>query len=206
MRQITCFVAALTAILTLAGCVDYSETVTLDEKGGGEIGIRYSVTSDFHKDFGENDAETLKAETEKLKAQFEGEGITISRLFIEDGEEARYYNADFAFSDHEALNTSDFFDEFSTFKIKSGNTYKYSRTLLVQEENKKEPDDETKEKLAYIFKDNVFSFSVRMPAPVTATNGTIGDDGYTVTWKYGFGEILMLEEPAEMTAECRMNK
>lgn len=206
MRQITYYVATLTALLATAGCIDYSETVTIDARGRGDVSLYYTVTSDFQRDFRDADNETLRAENDKLKDCFVADGITISRTSVEDRDDTRFYAADFSFADDQALNRIGFFENFSTFEIKSGKTLEYERTLLANDDSGKKAEDETTEKLAALYDDNLFTFSVRMPAPVISSNGTISDDGYSVNWVYTFGEILTFEKPVKMTAECRITE
>lgn len=205
MRQIT-YAAALSLLLAIAGCIDYSEQIILDENGGGTISLSYSMASDFVPGFGQPEDVSLSEEREGISKKFEAEGVEVSHTSVIDRDRARVYSADFAFINHEALNALDFYQGFSTFKVKSGKTLEYTRTISPREEPDKEADNETKEKLAAMFEDNRFVFSVQMPAPVTVSNGTIKDDGHTVEWSYSFGDILMLDRPAKMTAECRISE
>lgn len=205
MRQITC-AAALSLLLALTGCIDYSEQIILDKNGGGTVSLSYTITSDFVPGFGQPDSDILKTENEDFRNSFESDGIEITHSLVIDKDESREYSTDLAFDSDTALNSTEFYEGFSAFEIKSGKTLEYTRTISPREESDKKADDETKEKLAAIFEDNRFTFSVRMPAPVTVSNGTVKDNGHTVEWSYSFGEILMLDKPAKMTAECRISE
>jgi hypothetical protein len=205
MRQVA-YAATLSLLLAITGCIDYSEQIVLAEDGSGTVSLSYKVASDFIPGFGKPESEKLKSENEEFVKRFEAEGIGITHTSVLDLNDSRAYSADFAFDDDAALNSTDFYKSFSAFEIKRGKTLEYTRTISPREESEKKADDETEEKLAAMFEDNRFVFSVRMPARVTVSNGTINEDGYTVEWSFSFGEIIMLDKPAKLTAECRISE
>ncbi len=206
MRQITAATIALFALLSVAGCIDYAEQIVLNDDGSGTVSLYYKVASDFIPGFGKLENVERERENEDFEKQFVAEGIEITHTSVIDLNDARVYSADFKFSDDTALNTAEFYKSFSAFEIRRGKTLEYSRTISPREKSETDADAETEEKLAAMFEDNRFIFSVRMPAPVTASNGTISEDGYTVEWIYTFGEILMMDKPAKMTAECQITE
>jgi len=206
MRQITGFAFGLIVILLAAGCIDYTEQIVLDDEGNGTVSLSYKVPSDFISGFGKSENPALADENISFADRFETEGVEVSRTSVIDLNDARVYSADFAFVGSDALDTAAFYRDFATVEITTGKTLEYTKTIPPREESIDKADKENNEKMAYLFKDNLFTFSVKMPARVTASNGTVSEDGFTVEWTYTFGDIVLSDKPLEMTAECRITK
>ncbi|MCP4228998.1 MAG: hypothetical protein GY771_02475 [bacterium] len=178
----------------------------MNEDGGGSVSFAYSVASDFIPGFGERDDPALNEESEKLKKQLEAEGIEVSHTSVLDINDRRVYSADFTFNDDTALNATGFFNLDAEFIIKTGKILIYERTINPSNISGERISEDNAKKLSHLFRDEKFVFSLKMPGPVTETNGEVSEDLTAVKWEYSLGDIILMQEPIKLTAKCETGK
>jgi hypothetical protein len=192
--------AALTAALILvAGCISYDQTMTLNPDGSGTVKIHY--TSD--DPMGVQLTPVLPFSEEGIIADYLNSEITVREIeiFVPANEEEGTYEATyyldflnvadlngrgiFAVKDH--TGTKEAMPQVFTLDESGGtSTFIQKSTLNVD-------IDDTTGLGGY-----KFTYSLTCPEVVTMTNGTVESDGCTVNWSYTLPELI--NNPVKMYA------
>jgi len=181
---------AVAAVLIVAGCINYDQTMTLNADGSGTVTVHY--TSDDPT--GAQGTPVLSFTEEEITAEYADSNVTVSDIAVvvpaegeEGSHEATYV---LAFNNVTDLNGCGVFavgDEMTqVFALAdAGDTAVFTQTCTLT----MEVDDPSQ------LSDYKFTYSLTCPGAIIDTNGTEGA-GNTVTWEYPLPELI--NNPIEM--------
>jgi hypothetical protein len=108
-----------------------------------------------------------------------------------------------AFDDVAKLNGHGAFTNQKITFQKDGDEFLFKQQIIKERtEEPAESTPETEELARVLFEGYTFTYTLVMPGRVVASNGTVADDGRTVTWEWPLYELAHLDE-IEMTATSR---
>jgi hypothetical protein len=209
MRR-TIYAAALCGCVVVAGgWVSYEQHVTFENDGSGRMVLDWWVD-----DWVLSAMPPLRELGKEAVSAFTGlEGVTVEESWTEvEGEgpdEREHIRVVVAFDKVETLTGNHVFEngEFS-FK-KKGKEFAFTQVLKPHygeepEDFPGEGNEELVRDLLERFEDHTITFTVVMPGRVADTNGTVSEDGRTVTWAWSLYEVGLREEKKiMMTATSR---
>ncbi|MCP4230269.1 MAG: hypothetical protein GY771_08995 [bacterium] len=179
------------AVLTVVGCINYDQVMALKDDGSGVVKIHYTNAG-----AGMEGVPDLPFAEDDIVGSYAGSGVNVYDVDIIAGiddenanPEAVYY---VYFKDAEDLNGYGIFevgdDLFQTISIEDdGDERVFSQTCIIYTVVEEDTDLSPYE----------FNYTLKTPTPVTSTNGTLYEDGYTVSWSYWLGYLI--DNPVEMT-------
>jgi hypothetical protein len=196
------------ALALAAGCISYKQHTTLESDGSGRM-----VVDTWVRYFGDEEETPADEMPEVWVADDLGpafadlKGVTIEENWAEvegEGEEQfEHTHLALSFDNVEKLNGRGVFeDQELTFRKKGGGFIFKQVIWNEREEEPEETSKESEELARSLFEGYTFTYTVVMPGPVVDTNGTLAEDGRTVTWEWPLYDFANLEE-VEMTAESR---
>ncbi len=199
------------ALAIVAGCVSYKQHTTFESDGSGRMVV--DVWVDRLETAEEEDqaasAETAPEINEELGPAFAGlDGVTVEESWVKvegEGDERREHSRlVLAFDKVERLAGHGVFEEQELSFQKDGDEFAFTQT--IQNELEKEPQEyskESEELARSLFEGYTLTYTVVMPGRVADTNGTLGEDGRTVTWEWPLYDFSN-QEKIIMTATSRM--
>ncbi len=211
MGRIIRAVAISGALVVVAGCISYKQHIAFESDGSGRIVVDVWVD---HFDIAEEEDQAASAETapeinEELGPAFADlDGVTVEENWVkieEEGEERREHSRlALAFDKVERLAGRGVFEKQELSFQKEGNEFAFAQNIRNEPEEEPEEYSEESEELARsLFEGYTFTYSVVMPGRVVDTNGTVAEDGRTVTWEWPLYEFSN-QETIIMTAASRM--
>ncbi|MGD8718711.1 MAG: hypothetical protein PVH29_07800 [Candidatus Zixiibacteriota bacterium] len=208
MQRFFSIIAVCAALAVVAGCISYQQNTKFEADGSGTLTIdTWMFYFDDEPTGGqgtdpEAEAPTTAADslTGDLGAPFEGvEGVTIEdqweKVEGEGDERQTHSHLVLSFDKIGTLNgTGAFENQEMSFEEKDGK-YVFLQTIINEhEEDPKEVTPESKELARALFEGYTFTYSVEMPGKITETNGTVGEDGRTVTWEWPLYDFASAEK------------
>lgn len=199
------------ALAIVAGCVSYKQHTTFESDGSGRMVV--DVWVDRLETAEEEDqaasAETAPEINEELGPAFAGlDGVTVEESWVkvegEEDERREHSRLVLAFDKVESLAGHGVFEEQELSFQKDGDEFAFTQT--IQNELEKEPQEyskESEELARSLFEGYTLTYTVVMPGRVADTNGTLGEDGRTVTWEWPLYDFSN-QEKIIMTATSRM--
>jgi hypothetical protein len=178
---------SVAAVLIVAGCINYDQTMTLDADGSGTIKVHY--TSDDPT--GAQGTPVLSFTEDEITAEYADSNVTVSDIAVvvpaegeEGSHEATYV---LAFDNVTDLNGVGVFavgnEMTQVFALAdAGDTAVFTQTCTLT----MDVDDPSQ------LSDYKFTYSLTCPGAVidTDADGTIGADGNTVTWEYPLPDLI----------------
>jgi hypothetical protein len=215
MQRLLSVIAVCAATAVVAGCITYEQHTTFEADGSGTLAID---TWMFY--FGEEgeDGQAVDPEAEAaaeptaadsltgdLGAPFEGvEGVSVEEQWEkvegEGDERQTHSHLVLSFDNIGVLNGLGAFENQEiAFEEKDGN-YVYSQIIVNEhEDDPEEATPESEELARSLFEGYTFTYTVEMPGEIIETNGTVGEDGRTVTWEWPLYDFASAEKTV-MTA------
>jgi len=211
MRYIIRAGALCGALAIVGGCISYKQHTTFESDGSGRMVVDVWVD---HLEIAEEEDQAASAETapeidEGLGPAFADlDGVTVEENWvkIEGEEDDRREHTRFvlSFDTVERLAGHGVFEDQELSFQKEDGWFAFTQT--IQNLPKKEPQEyskESEELARSLFEGYTLTYTVVMPGRVVDTNGTLGEDGRTVTWEWPLYEFSN-QEKIVMTASSRM--
>jgi hypothetical protein len=211
MGRIIRAVAISGALVVVAGCISYKQHITFERDGSGRIVVDVWVD---RFDTAEEEDQAASAQTapeinEELGPAFAYlEGVTVEENWVKiegEGDERRKHSRlALAFDKIERLAGRGVFEKQELSFEKEGNEFAFAQNIRNEPEEEPEEYSEESEELARsLFEGYTFTYSVVMPGRVVDTNGTLAEDGRTVTWEWPLYDFSN-QETIIMTAVSTM--
>jgi len=209
-------VGAVGAALALgAGCISYEVNLSFEKDGSGRVVVDTWVDSfgdeESAEEGSQESAEASEISEEMGPAFAELEGVTIEENWARtegEGDDRREHTRlALAFKDVGTLSGRGIFENQDLTFDKKGKDYVFAHEIRnvrkeAAGETAEETSEESEELARALFEGYTFTYTVVMPGKVTETNGTVGEDGRTVTWKWPLYDFAQQEEIV-MTATSR---
>lgn len=211
MGRIIRAVALCGAMVVVAGCISYKQHTTFESDGSGRVIV--DVWVDRFGGAEEEDqaasAQTAPEINEEIGPAFAGlEGVTVEENWVkiegEEDEQREHTRLVLTFDKVESLAGHGVFEKQELSFQKEDDEFAFTQT--IRNEPEKEPQeysDESEELARSLFEGYTFTYAVVMPGRVVDTNGTLGEDGRTVTWEWPLYDFSN-QEKIVMTATSRM--
>lgn len=204
------------ATFFVAGCINYDQEVQLNANGSGKIMIHYSLAQQLvgmmamgDQSGGEQKQDMpFKVTEAEIRKDLTVKGVRIDKFEQKtEGDQANFYIT-VSFDNIKDLNQSEMFKKMPFDWSKNGAVTTFTQTLKGNTEKKEESaDDQTGKQMAQaMFGNAAFKFKVVLPAkamPSPDTNGTIGEDGKTVSWTVPLVEAMDNKTDTLMTAKFK---
>lgn len=214
MRFVTKFAAFAALVLSLTGCLEYTEKIVIGRDGSATIDVDLKVAKSIHTLVTTNPAFKSLAmlmNPEELKRNLPAGLQLAEHRTVPTAGRTVYENKLFA-PDAQALNASSSVFESQTFSVETlpdGNL-KYRRTLDFTAASK-DPQfeamiSENRMGIVGILKSAPFAFRFETPLKVLSTNGAA--DAGAVAWNYSLYELLYnkVEQEVVMSPPTALDK
>jgi hypothetical protein len=203
MGRILLHAVMCAALIAVAGCITYEQHTTFQEDGSGRVVVDTWV--DYFAADEEDGEKAATAEPELEIGEEMGpafaslEGVTIEENWIKmegEGEDrVEHTRLILGFDDVGKLAGHGVFEDQGMSFEKKGKKYTFTQTITHEREEEEEETSAESEELARsLFEGYTFTYSVVMPGKIVETNGTLGEDGRTVTWEWPLYEFTQQEE------------
>lgn len=193
------------ALLLIAGCINYDQQLELNANGSGKLVMHYSMAQQLVSmmqmggQAGGGDKEQqmpFKVKEDEVKADLQSPGVKVEKFETKTEGDQQHFYVHISFDKVTSLNATKTFKEMPiTWKEENG-TVTFSQVLKSKKKDKPAAaggdDAMQKQMAAAMFGNAAFKYSVKLPSkalPSPATNGTIGEDGRTVSWSFPLVEM-----------------
>jgi hypothetical protein len=205
-----CFALAVLFAAFLAGCINYEEKIELNSNGSGTMVMHYSLSQQLSAMMAMGGQSTenkdqqfpFKLKEEEVRADLKAKGVTVKKFETKTENDQQHFYVTIAFDKITDLNQTKTFKEMPFDWKQEGGTSHFTQTLKGKKEKGASAGDQMGKQMAQAMIGNAeFKFQVKLPSkalPPPQTNGTIAEDGKTVTWKYPLLEVS--ENEKVMTA------
>ncbi|NIT35279.1 MAG: hypothetical protein GTN49_02080 [candidate division Zixibacteria bacterium] len=192
MRRLILTAASCGAAAIVAGCVSYKQQVTFESDGSGRVVVDAWVD---HFDVAEEESQTASAQNapeinQGLGPAFAGlDGVTVEENWVkvegEEDERREHTRLVLAFDKVENLAGHGVFEKQELSFQKNDGEFAFTQTIRTgRKKERQEYTKESEELARSLFEGYTFTYAVVMPGRVVDTNGTLGEDGRTVTWEW----------------------
>jgi hypothetical protein len=193
--------------LFIFGCINYEETVQLNQDGSGKLTMHYSIPQQLFammqmgQDSGEKKEEMpFKFKESEIKSDLTAPGVTVEKVEQKAEGDQQHFFVTLSFKKITDLNQTKSFAKMPfTWKEDGGNIL--FQQVLIGEKKEDESNPMGDQMASAMMGNAKFTFRVTLPSkalPAPDTNGTIQQDGKTVVWEY---PILEASKGQTMTAK-----
>lgn len=210
MRRTITTAALCGCLAIVAGCISYEQHITFESDGSGRI-ILDTWVDYFGADEGGDQAVGEKAPSEigeELGPAFAGiKGVTIEENWTKiegEGDNRREHTRlVLNFDEVERLNGHGVFKNQQLSLKKKSKEFVFTQVIHnVQKERSEEYSEESEKLARTLFEGYTITYTVVMPGRVVDADGTVNDDGRSVTWEWPLYDFSN-EEEIIMTATSR---
>ena len=191
------------SLLFLAGCINYEEDLTLKSDGSGEMLMHYSISEQLSSMMAMGggqqqdgkDEMPFKFKENEIRDALQADGVQVKKVEMkaEGGQQHVYVTVNFKkITD---LNQTKTFKEMPFEWGEEGKVIVFRHILKNKNPQADGSGESTQmgDQMAQAMLGNAaFSFKIKLPdqaLPAPNTNGTILEDGKTVTWKFPLVEM-----------------
>jgi hypothetical protein len=209
------FAGFLLTVLFVAGCINYEQEVDVNASGSGKMLIHYSLAQQLvgMMAMGAQEPDKKQEMPFKVNEADIRKDLTVKGVKVEkfeqktEGDQTHFYIT-VSFDNIKDLNQSEMFKNMPFDWTKSGNVTTFTQTLKGNKEKKEESSNDQmgKQMAQAMFGNSAFKFKVKLPAkalPSPDTNGTIADDGKTVSWSVPLVDAMDKKTDTLMTAKFK---
>jgi hypothetical protein len=202
-------------VLFFAGCINYEKEVDLNANGSGKMLIHYSLAQQLvgmmamgGQQEGQKQEMPFKVNEADIRKDLTVKGVKVEKFEQKtEGDQTHFYIT-VSFDNIQDLNKSEMFKNMQFSWNKKGNVTTFTQTLKGNTEKKEEAaDDQMGKQMAQaMFGNAAFKFKVKLPdkaMPSPDTNGTIGEDGKTVSWSVPLVDAMDKKTDTLMTAKFK---
>jgi hypothetical protein len=203
MRRNTQMVALCCLALLAAGCISYQQNTTFAEDGSGRIVVDTWLDYYGTEEDGAEESNATSAApdiSEELGPAFADlEGVKIEENWTKvegEGDEKREHtHLVLAFDKVETLNGFGVFKNQQLSFENAGPKFVFTQVIRNERaDDEEEASPESEELARTLFEGYTFTYTLTMPGNVSETNGTLSDDGRTVTWEWPLYDFSNQEE------------
>lgn len=198
-------IIALSALF-IAGCINYEQTTNVKANGGGSLIMHYSLSQQLvammqmggQQNGGDDKSKDMpfKLKEDEVRKDLNAPGVKVEKFETKTEGENQHFYVTLSFNKITDLNQTKTFKEMPfEWSERDGKVY-YKQTLKNKDEGKSKegkPEDEMAKNMAKaMFGNAAFTFKVTLPSKALAapdTNGTIAEDGKTVSWTFPLVEL-----------------
>lgn len=206
------------SVLCIAGCINYEQTTDLTKSGSGTMIMHYSLSQQLvammsmggNQGGGGGEDKTkdmpFKLKEEEVRADLKADGVKVEKFETKTEGENQHFYVHLSFDKITNLNQTKTFKEMPFEWTEKDGVVHIKQTLKGKNEGKpageNKPEDEMAKNMAKaMFGNAAFTFKMTLPSKALAapaTNGTIADDGRTVSWTFPLVDLG--DNSKEMTA------
>jgi hypothetical protein len=196
---------ACLVLLLAAGCINYDQKMELNANGSGTMVMHYSMAQQLVSmmqmggsagaEGGGEQEMPFKLKEEEVKADLNAPGVKVEKFETKTEGDQQHFYVHLSFDNVASLNKTKTFKEMQvTWKEEKGVTT-FSQVLKAKkkEGTATEGDDQMGKQMAQaMFGNAAFKYSVKFPSkvlPAPDTNGTISEDGQSVSWSFPLVEM-----------------
>ena len=210
MKRRTFTWAAVLAVVVIAGCMDYEQTITVNDDLSGYAEFKVGMNPKLGDNMNEDGtmSETPRNFLVEDFSEVPGCKIEDDSYSYDAETEMEHFSAKLKLDDLNGINGYGLYEEDKTLSVTEENeVITYREVLMLRRKETPSdtiPDDEMSEDdkmLREMMEGYSFTYRVIMPGKVTETNGKIDEDGRTVTWTWPTSEFIGLGE-TEVYAKC----
>ncbi len=208
MRYLIATAATLTVILA-AGCIDYEQTITINEDLSGDAVFNIAMSPYMGENMNEDGSMSESPVNFLVKDYSNAAGCKIvSDSYSYDPEtELEHYSIGLKFGNLNDINGYGLYEQDKNLSVtEEEGVITYREEIMVQSEATPTPamegemsDDE--KMMREMMEGYSFTYRVVMPGAVTETSGEVAEDGRTVTWTWPTSDFIGLGK-VEVYAKC----
>jgi hypothetical protein len=196
----TCLILLLTA-----GCINYDQQMELNSNGSGKMVMHYSMAQQLVSmmQMGEGASGGAEKENEmpfklkedEVKKDLTAPGVKVEKFETKTEGDQQHFYVHLSFDNVTNLNQTKTFKEMQVSWKEEGGVTTFSQTLKAKkkEGGATQGDDAMGKQMAQaMFGNAAFKYSVKFPTkvlPAPDTNGTISEDGKSVSWSFPLVEM-----------------
>ncbi len=207
----------IVAAAALTGCISLTQYVKLNADGSARVTVDTWVDdfSDLESSASTAAATAAQPPTPPPEPTLEDDmgpafknlaGITVAENWVQreevEGKKIIHSKLVLDVDRLDRLNGVGLYKDTTFTSGKKGKDVAFGQVTLNKREKKEEPSPESEELVRKMFEGYTFTYVVEMPGEVKSTNGTLGADKRTVTWKWPLYEFTQMEK-VEMTASAK---
>lgn len=198
------------SLLFFAGCINYEEDLTLKSDGSGEMLMHYSISEQLSSMIAMSggqqqegkDEMPFKFKENEIRDALQADGVQVKKVEMKAEGGLQHVYVTINFKKITDLNQTKTFKEMPFEWVEEGKVIAFTHTLRNKNPQGNGSGESTQmgDQMAQTMLGNAaFNFKVKLPGkavPAPDTNGTILEDGKTVTWRFplvemGQGDKLM---------------
>jgi hypothetical protein len=190
-------------LLLAAGCINYDQQMELNSNGSGKMVMHYSMASQLvsmmqmgGSSGGEGENEMpFKLKEEEVKADLKAPGVKVEKFETKTEGDQQHFYVHLTFDKVTSLNATKTFKDMQITWKEDGGVTTFSQVLKGKKKaaGATEGDDQMGKQMAQaMFGNAAFKYNVKFPAkvlPAPDTNGTISEDGQSVSWSFPLVEM-----------------
>jgi hypothetical protein len=192
---------AIILAVTLAGCINYDQQVDVNKNGSGKMIMHYSMAQQLvsmmsmgDQGGGGSDQEMpFKLKEEEVKKDLAAQGVKVDKFETKTEGDQQHFYVHISFDNIANLNQTQTFKDMQFGWTDADGVITYTQTLKGKPKKEGEADDPQAKQMAQaMFGSAAFKYTVKLPSkalPAPDTNGTIAEDGMTVSWSYPLVEL-----------------
>lgn len=190
------------ALLLIAGCINYDQQMELNTNGSGKLIMHYSMAQQLVSMMqmggaagGEKDQQMpFKVKEDEVKADLTAPGVKVEKFESKTEGDQQHFYVHISFDKVTNLNNTKTFKEMPISWKEENGTVTFSQVLKAKKKEAAPSGDEAmgKQMAQAMFGNAAFKYSVKLPSkalPSPATNGTISEDGKSVSWSFPLVEL-----------------
>lgn len=192
-------------LLLAAGCINYDQQMELNSNGSGKMVMHYSMASQLvsmmqmgGSKTGEGESENempFKTKEEEVKADLAASGVKVEKFETKTEGDQQHFYVHLSFDNVTNLNKTKTFKDMQITWKEDGGVTTFSQVLKGKKKaaGGTEGDEQMGKQMAQaMFGNAAFKYNVKFPAkvlPAPDTNGTISEDGTSVSWSFPLIEM-----------------
>jgi hypothetical protein len=190
-------------LLLAAGCINYDQQMELNSNGSGKMVMHYSMASQLvsmmemgGSSGGEGENEMpFKLKEEEVKKDLTAPGVKVEKFETKTEGDQQHFYVHLTFDKVTSLNNTKTFKDMQITWKEDGGVTTFSQVLKGKKktEGATQGDDQMGKQMAQaMFGNAAFKYNVKFPAkvlPPPDTNGTISEDGQSVSWSFPLVEM-----------------
>ena len=206
-RQIVRALCGFTCLLLLlaAGCINYDQKMELNSNGSGKMVMHYSMAQQLVSmmqmggaaggESGGDQEMPFKLKEEEVKADLAAPGVKVEKFETKTEGDQQHFYVHLTFDNVTSLNKTKTFKEMQVTWKEDGGVTTFSQVLKAKKKDAgaAQGDDAMGKQMASaMFGNAAFKYNVKFPSkvlPAPDTNGTIAEDGQTVSWSFPLVEM-----------------
>jgi LppM domain len=181
-------------LLLLSGCINYEEQIELNADGSGKMIMHYSIPQQLNammqlgqgQQQDKKDEMPFKFKESEIRSDLNAPGVTVDKFETKAEGDQQHYYVYLSFKKITDLNETKSFKQMRFAWNESDKQVTFQQ-VLEGEKNKQDSNPMGDQMASAVLGNAKFKFKVKLPGkalPAPDTNGTIQEDGKTVSWEF----------------------